>query len=182
MFFRLTLALCGSPRTMKNNQTATSTTACRYLWKHSKACIWHKIKLSEVCWEGGVSRLRAFLLQQLQVKATKHQTVSHQAPPHCSLPPHKTLQASLKCGNDGFPYLCVLLTNGYIASWVPLLVRGLIKKMMHWMVLSVAYVFPPSRWTTYARTKLDTFIEFPLNGLDMSNYLLNNLSGTRSIY
>jgi len=35
------------------------------------------------------------------------------------------------------------------------------------------------RWTTYARTKLDTFVEFPLNGLDMSNYLLNNLSGTR---
>ena len=35
------------------------------------------------------------------------------------------------------------------------------------------------RWTTYARTKIDTFIEFPLNGLDMSNYLLNNLSGTR---
>lgn len=37
----------------------------------------------------------------------------------------------------------------------------------------------PLRWTTYARTKLDTFIEFPLNGLDMSSYLLNNLSGTR---
>lgn len=35
------------------------------------------------------------------------------------------------------------------------------------------------RWTTYARTKLDNHIEFPLNGLDMSGYLLNNLSGTR---
>jgi len=35
------------------------------------------------------------------------------------------------------------------------------------------------RWTAYARTKLDTFIEFPLNGLDMSGYLLGNLSGTR---
>merc|ERR1712083_1295550 len=35
------------------------------------------------------------------------------------------------------------------------------------------------RWTTYARTKIDTFIEFPLNGLDMSSYLPNNLSGTR---
>lgn len=35
------------------------------------------------------------------------------------------------------------------------------------------------RWTAYARTKLDTFIEFPLNGLDMSNYLLSNFNGTR---
>lgn len=35
------------------------------------------------------------------------------------------------------------------------------------------------RWTTYARTKLDNHIEFPLNGLDMSGYLLKNLSGTR---
>lgn len=35
------------------------------------------------------------------------------------------------------------------------------------------------RWTAYARTKIDTYIEFPLNGLDMSSYLLNNLSGTR---
>jgi len=35
------------------------------------------------------------------------------------------------------------------------------------------------RWTAYARTKLDNHIEFPLNGLDMSGYLLKNLSGTR---
>jgi len=35
------------------------------------------------------------------------------------------------------------------------------------------------RWSAYARTKLDTYIEFPLNGLDMSGYLLKNLSGTR---
>lgn len=35
------------------------------------------------------------------------------------------------------------------------------------------------RWTAYARSKLDTFIEFPLAGLDMSSYLLNNLNGTR---
>jgi ubiquitin carboxyl-terminal hydrolase 3 len=35
------------------------------------------------------------------------------------------------------------------------------------------------RWSAYARTKIDTFIEFPLNGLDMSGYLLKNLSGTR---
>jgi len=35
------------------------------------------------------------------------------------------------------------------------------------------------RWTAYARTKIDNHIEFPLNGLDMSGYLLKNLSGTR---
>lgn len=35
------------------------------------------------------------------------------------------------------------------------------------------------RWTAYARTKLDNHIEFPLNGLDMSGYLLKNMSGTR---
>merc|ERR1719481_247846 len=35
------------------------------------------------------------------------------------------------------------------------------------------------RWTAYARSKLDTFIEFPLRGLDMSSYTLKNLSGTR---
>jgi len=35
------------------------------------------------------------------------------------------------------------------------------------------------RWSAYARTKIDTFIEFPLSGLDMSGYLLKNLSGTR---
>lgn len=35
------------------------------------------------------------------------------------------------------------------------------------------------RWSPCARTKVDTFIEFPLNGLDMSQYLLRNLSSTR---
>lgn len=35
------------------------------------------------------------------------------------------------------------------------------------------------RWSTYARTKLDNFIDFPLNALDMSDYLLKKLSGTR---
>ena len=35
------------------------------------------------------------------------------------------------------------------------------------------------RWSHCARTKVDTFIEFPLNGLDMSQYLLRNLSSTR---
>lgn len=35
------------------------------------------------------------------------------------------------------------------------------------------------RWTAYARTKLDNFIEFPVTGLDMSGYLLENQSGTR---
>ena len=45
------------------------------------------VTLSEVCWERGASRLWAILLQQLQVKATKHQTVSHQTSSHCSLPP-----------------------------------------------------------------------------------------------
>ena len=52
--------------------------------------------LSEIRWKRGVGRLWAILLQQLQVEATKHQAVSHQAPSNCSLPPHKTLQASLK--------------------------------------------------------------------------------------
>ena len=35
------------------------------------------------------------------------------------------------------------------------------------------------RWSQNARTKVDTFVEFPLSGLDMSNYLLRNLSSTR---
>jgi len=35
------------------------------------------------------------------------------------------------------------------------------------------------RWSVYARSKLDTLIEFPLNDLDMSGYLLKNTSGTR---
>jgi len=35
------------------------------------------------------------------------------------------------------------------------------------------------RWSNHARTKVDTFVEFPLSGLDMSNYLLRNLSSTR---
>ena len=35
------------------------------------------------------------------------------------------------------------------------------------------------RWSHLARTKVDTFIEFPLDGLDMSPYLLRNLSTTR---
>ena len=37
------------------------------------------------------------------------------------------------------------------------------------------------RWSQVARTKVDTFVEFPLNGLDMSQYLLRNLSSTRSV-
>ena len=35
------------------------------------------------------------------------------------------------------------------------------------------------RWSHLARTKVDTFVEFPINGLDMSHYLLRNLSSTR---
>ena len=50
---------------------------------------------SEICWEGGVGGLWAVLLQQLQVKATKHQAVPNQAPSNCPLPTYKTLQASL---------------------------------------------------------------------------------------
>ena len=38
---------------------------------------------------------------------------------------------------------------------------------------------PRFRWSQTARTKVDTFVEFPLSGLDMSNYLLRNLSSTR---
>ena len=35
------------------------------------------------------------------------------------------------------------------------------------------------RWSQSARTKVDTFVEFPLSGLDMSSYLIRNLSSTR---
>lgn len=35
------------------------------------------------------------------------------------------------------------------------------------------------RWSSYSRTKLDTHVEFPLSGLDMTNYLLSNLHETR---
>jgi len=35
------------------------------------------------------------------------------------------------------------------------------------------------RWTSYARTKLDNHIEFPVKGLDMSGYLMQVQSGTR---
>jgi len=35
------------------------------------------------------------------------------------------------------------------------------------------------RWSQSARTKVDTFVEFPLAGLDMSSYLIRNLSSTR---
>ena len=35
------------------------------------------------------------------------------------------------------------------------------------------------RWSSFSRTKLDTHVEFPLSGLDMTNYLLSNLHETR---
>jgi len=35
------------------------------------------------------------------------------------------------------------------------------------------------RWSPYSRTKVDTHVEFPLTGLDMSPYLLSNLHETR---
>ncbi len=35
------------------------------------------------------------------------------------------------------------------------------------------------RWTIFSRTKIDTHVEFPLEGLDMSPYLLDNLHETR---
>ena len=35
------------------------------------------------------------------------------------------------------------------------------------------------RWSTYCRLKLETFVEFPLQGLDMNCYVLNNLHETR---
>ena len=35
------------------------------------------------------------------------------------------------------------------------------------------------RWTAYSRTKIDTYVEFPLKGLNMSEYLLSNLHETR---
>ena len=31
------------------------------------------------------------------------------------------------------------------------------------------------RWNLYFRVKVDTYVEFPLNGLNMSHYVLNNL-------
>ena len=36
------------------------------------------------------------------------------------------------------------------------------------------------RWNNYLRTKLDTFVEFPLRGLDMSQYVLSNKVSRRS--
>ena len=41
------------------------------------------------------------------------------------------------------------------------------------------YTFISLRWSQSARTKVDTFVEFPLSGLDMSSYLIRNLSSTR---
>ncbi|KAK7115768.1 ubiquitin carboxyl-terminal hydrolase 3-like [Littorina saxatilis] len=35
------------------------------------------------------------------------------------------------------------------------------------------------RWSTYCRVKLETFVEFPLQDLDMNRYVLNNLHETR---
>lgn len=35
------------------------------------------------------------------------------------------------------------------------------------------------RWQSFFRVKLDAFVEFPLNGLDMNKYVLNNLHETR---
>ena len=35
------------------------------------------------------------------------------------------------------------------------------------------------RWSRFSRTKIDTHVDFPLSGLDMSQYLLSNLHGTR---
>ena len=35
------------------------------------------------------------------------------------------------------------------------------------------------RWSPYSRTKIDTHVNFPLHGLDMSEYLLSNLHETR---
>ena len=35
------------------------------------------------------------------------------------------------------------------------------------------------RWSPYSRTKIDTHVDFPLQGLDMSQYLLSNLHDTR---
>ena len=31
------------------------------------------------------------------------------------------------------------------------------------------------RWSTYFRVKVDTYVDFPLRGLDMNGYLLNNI-------
>ncbi|XP_064608522.1 ubiquitin carboxyl-terminal hydrolase 3-like [Liolophura sinensis] len=38
------------------------------------------------------------------------------------------------------------------------------------------------RWNTCFRVKLETFVDFPLRGLDMSRYVLNNLHETRGSY
>jgi hypothetical protein len=38
------------------------------------------------------------------------------------------------------------------------------------------------RWNNYLRTKLDTFVEFPLRGLDMSQYVLSNKVSPQSEY
>jgi ubiquitin carboxyl-terminal hydrolase 3 len=36
------------------------------------------------------------------------------------------------------------------------------------------------RWNLYFRVKVDTYVEFPLSGLNMSHYVLNNLYETRN--
>ena len=50
-----------------------------------------------------------------------------------------------------------------------------------WFIIScprIGYLIS-IRWSQSARTKVDTFVEFPLSGLDMSSYLIRNLSSTR---
>ena len=36
-----------------------------------------------------------------------------------------------------------------------------------------------TRWSPWSRTKIDTHVDFPLTGLDMSSFLLDNLHETR---
>jgi len=38
------------------------------------------------------------------------------------------------------------------------------------------------RWSTYFRVKVDTYVDFPLRGLDMNGYLLNNIHETRNSF
>ena len=81
-------------------------------------------------------------------------------------------RAPSSSASDDFPLSSAFMSRD---SGIHLCLYSITSRYLRFIVLKLFLI----RWSQNARTKVDTFVEFPLSGLDMSSYLIRNLSSTR---
>ena len=134
--FRRTLVLCESPRTMKNNQTATSTIACRWLWKLS----WTSILLSNTF----RSLLRERSQQTLSDSTATVASQSNQAPNSFASDVFPLFFASMLNASGKslmIKYGFLLLIISCVYDCLLLVIVSTKRELMDWMVLQYIKIY-----------------------------------------